>query len=661
MEKKELLELDQLLAQLENLRSAQGEIERSQQLYAELFEQAPVAYVNLTRRGRIHSANNAAAALLGWPVPINRGIPFQTYVASSDQWKFGVHLHGCSGADGEEVVSEIALRTVRNEWVYVEMRSRASKMLGDAEVIYRTVLHNITERKIAEKALAEGETSLRAIVEQTTAGIARAELDGTLTFTNSQFCKMLGYAEGELLGMNVKRLTVEEDPKGLERALRRLGAKGVAFQARERLVRRDGGWIWATMNVSALANAGGKPESLVLIAIDVSDWVQAEEALATSREEFRLVVDNVREYAIFSADMELRVTSWNTGAERLLGYKEQEILGKQADVIFTEEDREAGLPALEARAALAEGRATDDRWHVRKDGSQFWGSGVMMPMHDAAGRKVGFVKIFRDETEIRAARQEIDRSRERLWHALQEAERAREEAEAAGQAKDHFLAVLSHELRTPLTPIFMMTHMLARQKDLPEPLREAVEMIQRNIRLEARLVDDLLDITRIARGKMEVVLEPMDMHEAIRQAIEISRADIESRKQELTVSLEAGTHKVTGDSQRLQQVVWNLLKNASKFSPEEGRIKLRTRNREGWMVIEVRDRGIGIEKGALERIFDPFEQADGEIARRFGGLGLGLAISKATMAAHGGRLRAESEGAGKGARLIAELPVEDGG
>jgi len=646
-----------MLAELENLRAAQIEIEHSQQLYAELFEMAPIGYVNLTSHGRIHTANAAAAALINQSRPIIAGTPFSVYVASSDQAAFIAHLGRCRNAGTAEVCTELRLKSRAGWQRIVELVSRPSIIFGSTQVIFRTVLRDITERKQFEEALAGSEARLRAIIEHTTAGVAQADLDGRVVFTNAQFCRMLGYREGKLLGKNLKDLTHPEDRTALWRSWSALESAGTPFQARQRLLCQGKRFIWATVNASAVAGPDGKPAHIVLIAIDVTALVGAEAELASSREQFRLVVDNLREYAIFSTDLDRRITSWYTGAERLLGYDLAEILGRSADVIFTPEDQKAGLPGIEARTALEEGRAMDDRWHVRRDGSRFWGSGVMMPMHDTAGKTVGFVKIFRDETEIRQAREELEKNRENLWQALQQAERAWQDAEAAGKAKDRFLAVLSHELRTPLTPIFMTTHILARRTDLPDDVREAVEMIRRNIHVEARLVDDLLDLTRIARGKMEVVPGLMDVHEAIGQAVEISRPDIEAKQQRLTVLLEARKHSIQGDSARLQQVVWNLLKNASKFTPEGGEICVRCRNARSRLIIEVSDTGIGIKADALERIFDPFEQADERITRQFGGLGLGLAISKATVEAHDGVLHARSDGPGKGATFALELPL----
>ena len=249
------------------------------------------------------------------------------------------------------------------------------------------------------------------------------------------------------------------------------------------------------------------------------------------------------------------------------------------------------------------------------------------------GAAVGLVKIFRDHTEKLQAKEALEKS-------LQETERARAEAEAAGRAKDHFLAVLSHELRTPLTPVLMSVDTLMLRSDLPAQVVEGLDMIQRNVTLEAQFIDELLDLTRISRGKFELSPEPMSLHEAIRLAAEVAAPDVKEKSQRLVCELDAENDHLTGDFKRLQQVFWNLLKNASKFTPERGGITVRSRNEPATpdapprIVVEVSDTGIGFEADAAERIFDAFTQANETITQEFGGLGLGLAISKATVDAH---------------------------
>jgi signal transduction histidine kinase/CheY-like chemotaxis protein len=280
-------------------------------------------------------------------------------------------------------------------------------------------------------------------------------------------------------------------------------------------------------------------------------------------------------------------------------------------------------------------------------------------------------------------------------HAEQELERARDAAEAANRAKDHFLAVLSHELRTPLNPVLMAAGALLEDYELPPEARHDVEMIRRNVELEARLIDDLLDLTRIARGKVELRCEATDVHAVLRHTADTCRdADFHEKGITLDLELTAPHHHVWADAPRLSQVFWNLIKNAIKFTPSGGRIVVRTRNEEDGgsrrerargeehrsaiaqplaagqrarassssssLIIEVTDTGIGIEPEILPHIFGAFEQGDLAITRKFGGLGLGLAITRALVENHGGTIEARSAGRGAGATFgVALAAVPD--
>jgi len=291
-------------------------------------------------------------------------------------------------------------------------------------------------------------------------------------------------------------------------------------------------------------------------------------------------------------------------------------------------------------------------------------AGVVLTLVDITESKRSAAALQSSETdlaaELKASKlimQQLEHSRVELWESLVENERVCAQLAAAAEAKDNFLAVLSHELRTPLTPVLMATGILARRADLPPDLSDTVEMIRRNIRIEAQLIDDLLDVTRIERGKLEIVSEPVDLHAVIRHAITVTEAELQAKKQPLTVELNAARHQVLGDPTRLQQVMWNLLKNASKFSPDETPIRVATWNEDNRVLVSVSDQGIGIDPASLQLIFDPFRQENRDVTRTFGGLGLGLAIARATVDAHGGKLRAESPGQGAGATFIVDLPL----
>jgi CheY-like chemotaxis protein len=241
---------------------------------------------------------------------------------------------------------------------------------------------------------------------------------------------------------------------------------------------------------------------------------------------------------------------------------------------------------------------------------------------------------------------------------------ARAEAEAANRAKDRFLATLSHELRTPLTPVLAAVSELLDQSSTPESLRAVLEMIRRNVNLEVRLVDDLLDLTRIRGDKLSLKREVVDAHELIHRVVEICRDDFRAAGLHLKLALTAARHDVDADPIRLQQVLWNLIKNAIKFTPEGGAVTLQSRDggrdsaggSGGVLSIIVSDTGIGIEPSVLPRIFEIFEQGGEASARRSGGLGLGLTISRSIAEQHGGRLTAASGGEGYGATFTLELP-----
>ena len=230
--------------------------------------------------------------------------------------------------------------------------------------------------------------------------------------------------------------------------------------------------------------------------------------------------------------------------------------------------------------------------------------------------------------------------------------------EAANRTKDHFLAMLSHELRTPLTPVISALESLEIEPEQTEDARSALAMIRRNIELETQLIDDLLDFTRIARDKMQLRFAPVDAHLAISNVVEICRAEVQSKKLRAHLNLRANAHLVAADTAKFQQIIWNLLKNAVKFTPEDGEITISSSNpsSEGLM-ISVRDTGIGMDAEIMRRIFDPFEQGNRSFERRFGGLGLGLAISKSLAQAHGGTLTAQSGGCDRGSTFILSMPT----
>ena len=286
----------------------------------------------------------------------------------------------------------------------------------------------------------------------------------------------------------------------------------------------------------------------------------------------------------------------------------------------------------------------------RHDGAYRWFDVRIVPMRDADGT---VSKWFGSCTDIHSQREAIE-ERERL---LASEQAARHAAEEANRAKDRFLAMLSHELRTPLTPVLAGARVLELIPELPGEARSCVLMIRRNVELEARLIDDLLDLTRVANGKLRLSLETVDVHDVIDSVLELFRSEIQVKQQDVHVDKAAEHHYVLADRARLQQMLWNLIRNAAKFTPDGGHIYVRTHDERMQVQISVEDTGIGIEPEQIGKLFNAFEQGNQNMTRQFGGLGLGLAITKALTDVHGGTVTARSPGAHCGATFTITLPT----
>lgn len=275
--------------------------------------------------------------------------------------------------------------------------------------------------------------------------------------------------------------------------------------------------------------------------------------------------------------------------------------------------------------------------------------GAIVMINTSAGRICGQEELSLAEELAHRAALALDNAR-----LYKSAQKARAESERANRAKDSFLAMLSHELRTPLTPVLTSVLALEQTDDLSDELRASLQMIRRNVELEARLIDDLLDLTRISKGKVQLSLEEVNAHTLLRNVLEICQADIEKKQLSLRTEFAAQHVCLEADPARLQQIFWNLIKNAVKFTPEGGQLGIRTQNLDGQLQVEVSDTGMGIDAETLPKIFNAFEQGD---RSQLGGLGLGLAISKALVETHKGKLTAASAGKNQGATFTASFPV----
>ena len=399
---------------------------------------------------------------------------------------------------------------------------------------------------------------------------------------------------------------------------------------------------WSPINTPVFA--GKKLTHIIHRVEDVTGFVRAEERIRQGEEMFRLLVESVQDYAIFMLDTEGRVVTWNAGAERIQQYRPEEILGKYFSIFFSKEDVESGQPQRELAAAIRDGRTEDEGWRVRKDGTRFWAHVAVTAVYDDSGALRGFAKVTRDIT----AKREADETRA-SFRAAKEANRE----------KDEFIAIVSHELRTPMTSILGWARMLALGNLDEQTYRAALDSIERSAKAQAQIIEDLLDESRIASGRLRLDLRALDVGAVLESAITMARPQAEARGLTLSVDVGEEPAEMYGDPVRLQQVIGNVVGNAIKFTPEGGSISARLKREDGRAVIEIRDSGRGISPAFLPHVFDRFRRGDSNSSDRQGGLGLGLAITRHLVEMHGGAVEAASEGEGKGSTFTIRLPLHE--
>jgi len=414
-------------------------------------------------------------------------------------------------------------------------------------------------------------------------------------------------------------------------------------------VRSDDG-LWYLAKLLPYRTAEDRIDGVVVCFIDISRRKAIEERLRVSEQRMRLIAASTKDYAIVTMDSEGIVTSWNGGAERLFGYCAEEMIGRSAEILYPEEDRAKGAFTDELRRARNDGRAEDDRWHIRKNGSQVFCSGISSPLTDET--MYGYVKIARDMTSSKWMRDQQDARLE--WERK---ERIR--AEEAAKVRDQFFAVLSHELKQPLNLIQLTAEMLGR---LPETAKvpaivRGSTTIKRMVESQARIIDDLMDLSRLHTGKLSLNSTQVDLYEVISHVLTALTPDAAQKGIAMSFAPVTKGLIVHGDMVRLEQVVWNLLSNALKFTPASGKIEIRLHQHGDNACIEVKDTGRGVPPEFLPFIFDMFRQANTGTTRQYGGLGIGLALVKELVTSHGGEVEAHSAGRDKGALFRILLPM----
>jgi PAS domain S-box-containing protein len=492
-------------------------------------------------------------------------------------------------------------------------------------------------RPAADESLRRSEERFDLIVNAVTDyAIFMLDPEGNVATWNEGARRIKGYEADEIVG---RHFSTFYPPEALARRWPEfeleVAKREGRFEDEGWRLRKDGTPFWANVVITAVHDHSGRLTGFLKITRDLTERKIHEEELRESEERFRLMIESVKDYAIFMLDPEGNVASWNEGAHQIKGYEADEIVGRHFSTFYPSEALARRWPEFELEVAKREGRFEDEGWRLRKDGSRFWANVVITALYDKEGVLRGFAKVTRDLTERRRA----------------------ESLEEANQRMNEFLAMVSHELRTPLNSMLGWMRLIRSGRLDPEGLERGLATIERNTLAQAQLIEDLLDISRIVSGKLRLSIEPVDVEAPVRAAVEAVHFAAEAKSVRLQVVIGSEVGLVSGDPARLQQVVWNLLSNAIKFTPKGGRVRVEIARVESSVEITVSDTGRGIEPEFLPHVFERFRQADASSTREHGGLGLGLSIVKHMVEAHGGTVRAESEGEGKGATFVVRLPV----
>jgi PAS domain S-box-containing protein len=595
------------------------------------------AILMLDPEGHVVSWNAGAFAITGYAADEIIGAHFSCfYTPEAIAQNQPSHELEAAAAEGSFQVTGWKVRKGGSQfWANVVV----TRMLGDDGQLsgFSQITQDLSAQREQELALRESEERFRLLVTGVKDyAIFMLNPQGIVSTWNKGAEFIKGYSALEIIGSHFSRFY---PPEAIARRLPETELQGAMIQGRFEdegwRLRKDGSRFWANVIITAIRNAKGHLVGFSKITRDLTDRRRHEEQLRQGEERFRLLVDGVTEYAIMMLDTEGFVSSWNAGAERIKGYKSPEILGKHVSLFYPSEAVLASAPWEELNVARNTGRVITEGWRVRKDGTLFWASSMVTALKDADGRLYGFAKITQDLTQRRNA------------EALAE----------TAQRMHEFIAMLAHELRNPLAPIRNAVALMGR-KGLNDPALEAMrQTIDRQSVLLTRLLDELLDVNRIARGQLSIDREIVDFREVVTRAIESSRPLIDSHEHKIELVLPDCPLPVLGDAVRLTQAIINLLNNAAKYTPTRGSIRLSAVARETEIELKVKDNGRGIERDMLEKVFDLFVQVDPTSNAALGGLGVGLALVRRVAELHGGSVQARSEGRGRGAEFIMRLPL----
>jgi PAS domain S-box-containing protein len=540
------------------------------------------------------------------------------------------------------------------------VRNAEGKIIGASKIA-----RDITERKRVARVLAAQQEWSRVTLASIGDAVIAADPKGRVTYMNAVAEKLTAWPSDEAIGRplsDVFHIVNEKTRRRVESPATKVIREGktVGLANHTVLIARDGSEWPIDDSAAPILVDPGRIIGVVLVFHDVTEQRRIQSTLAEQREWLETTLESIGD-AVIATDVNERVTFMNPIAEHLTGWKAADARGRPVKEVFriVNELTRRDVPSPVGRV-LREGVVVGVANHtllIGLDGTERAIDDSGAPIRDSDDRIVGVVLVFRDVTE----RRRLDQERQNAIHErellLARERQARAEAERANQVKDDFVAMVSHELRTPLSAIMGWTNVLRAKEESPDILRHGLEVIARNAGIQAQLISDLLDVSRIASGKLLLEPERVDLAELVEESVEAVQHGAKEQGVTLVCQFERRPPPTVGDPGRLKQVVWNLLVNAIKFTPKGGRVTVVLRSTEAHAEILVIDTGIGIRSEDLGAIFQRFGQGGASTTRRYGGLGLGLAIARHLVELHGGSLRAASEGENRGSTFTVELPL----
>ncbi len=525
---------------------------------------------------------------------------------------------------------------------------------------FSKITRDLSDRRATEEALRHSEERFRMLVETVKEyAIFMLDPNGHIMTWNAGAERLKGYSEKEIIGKHFSIFYTQEDLNRNHPAneLQIVKAQG-QYQEEGWRIRKDGSPFWANVTITAIYNSQRDLIGFTKVTRDLTQKRQADIALQLSEQRFRLLVDSVRDYAIYMLDTDGKIVTWNKGAERLKGYSSDEIIGKHFSLFYTPESQQINYPQYELQVARNEGKYEEEGWRVRKDGSRFWANVVITSIEDESGQLLGFSKVTRDLTERRRAEERLKYMNENLELLVEQrtrellvekakADEAKEAAELANKRKDQFLANMCHETFTPMNHILGFAEMI--KSEMAGPLSEKQQVYMNNIVDSSKhlheLLQDMLDITKIQEGKLTLYYEDFEVG-AVLDEVNALVQELASRYEvHLVYRIEPEVDKISADRRRFKQILINLMTNAIKYNKPNGWVKVSISQSENkqWLMVDVSDSGIGISEEMLPEIFNPFFQVDPSFSRKREGSGLGAAIAKHLVELHQGAIQISSK------------------